>query len=114
MATATTLPIAAGQAFDNLQLWWIIGALKTRIAFFCSTVNALFPQSVEATHPISNWVAVLFAIEEQMPVGIATITELTDAAEALYRMCWMTFTLINNGITPAQGAAVLAAYNGSF
>ncbi len=114
MATATTLSQAAGQAFDNLHIQWLanqLGGATGRIVLFCEATLALFPESLPASNPVSNWITVFWALGIRLPTTNVPVDQLTDAAEILYRLCWMAFSLIGNGITTAQAAALLAQYN---
>lgn len=111
MATALSLDQAAGQAFDNLQIRWFANQLKTAIIQFCQQTLIIFPQSQVTGNPVSNWITVFWSLGEQMPSTNVPIEQLTFAAEILYRLCWMAFSLIGNGINAPQGSALLTRYN---
>jgi hypothetical protein len=112
MTAALTLAAAAGQAYDNLALRSIANQAKTRLAIFCSQNLPLFPESQIAAHPVSNWLTVLSAITDLLPTANITLTQLTSASQALYRLCWMADFLQNSGgITVSQGNTLLASYN---
>jgi len=111
MAMATTLSQAAGQSFDNLAVFFDTNQLKSRIATFCTQTNPIFPQQENGSHPVSNWIAVFAALAARMPSSSVPIDQLTAAAEILYRLCWMAFGLIGNGITTAQASALLTSFN---
>lgn len=111
MPLAVTLPQAAGQAYDNLVIHWDNQQLKLKITQFCASSNTIFDQQSEQSHPVSNWVAVLSALGENLPVSDVPIDQLTESAEIVYRLCWMASTLIGNGITTGQATSLLTAYN---
>jgi hypothetical protein len=114
MATATTLDQAAGQAFDNLHIQWLanqLGGNSGRIALFCQNSLPIFPASLPGGAPVGNWLTVFYALGVTLPVTNVPIDRLTDAAQILYRLCWMAFSLIGNGITTSQAAQLLAQYN---
>jgi len=112
MATATSLAQAAGQAFDNLQVRWLSSQLKNTLINFWSANLDLFPQQIQASHPVSNWLVIIAALGQVMPTGVPPITQLTDAAEAVYRLCWMASFLQGTGaISNTQALTLLASYN---
>lgn len=111
MALATTLDQAAGQAFDNLSIHFDVNQLKFRVATFCTSSIGIFPQQNSESHPVSNWITVFAALAARMPTSNVPIDQLTEASEILYRLCWMAFVLIGNGISSAQASALLGVYN---
>lgn len=114
MATATTLDQAAGQAFDNLHVQWLanqLGGPTGRIALFCQGALPLFPASLPGGSPVSNWLTVFYSLGVQLPASNVPIIQLTESAQILYRLCWMAFSLIGNGISTGQAAQLLATYN---
>lgn len=119
MATAATLEQAAGQAFDNLYAKWVAGTAKTNLVAFAAAALPVFPESEPASHPISNWAAVIGSSAAVMPNGnsftFVNYDLIVAAANYLYRMCWMASKLeTQTSITTAQGVALLAAYNAAF
>lgn len=112
MTAAPTLAAAAGQAYDNLALRSIANQTKNVLTIFCSQNLPVFPEEQPESHPVSNWLTVLSAIANQLPATNITLTQLTQAAQALYRLCWMADFLKNSGgITASQGNTLLASYN---
>jgi hypothetical protein len=111
MAMATTLSQAAGQSFDNLAVFFDTNQLKSRVTTFCAQTIGIFPQQESGSHPVSNWIAVFAALSARMPTSAVPIDQLTAAAEILYRLCWMAFSIIGNGITTAQASALLNSFN---
>lgn len=115
MATATTLPRAAGLAWDNLQVWWLINQMKPRIQVFCSTSRPLFLESEPNAHPVSNWLVLLSGVGVTLPSSGVTISQLGISADYVYRLCWMAETLRVQGlISSATAATLLGNYNGNF
>jgi hypothetical protein len=116
MSTATTLPQAAGLAFDNLQVLWLIpGLLKQRLGLFCDTSLPFFLDQDVNGRPVANWLTVLSTLADLMPVSDVPIELLTQAAEYVYRVCWMGNTLrVANLITATQASNLLGNYNGQF
>ena len=117
MTTALTLPQAAGLAFDNLQVKWLIGGslLKNRINQFWGFSKSLFPDQAASGRPVANWLTLIAGLESVMPSSQAPIGQLTTAAEYVYRTCWMAEALrVQSLITSAQATALLANYNGAF
>lgn len=111
MAMATTLDQAAGQAFDNLAVFFDTNQLKSRVTTFCAQSIGIFPQQEADSNPVSNWITVFAALAARMPSSNVPIDQLTAAAEILYRLCWMAFSIIGNGITSGQAALLLAEFN---
>lgn len=113
MTAAPTLTAAAGRAFDDLQSRYVANQLKVTLDLFWRDIIETFPESEPASHPVSNWITVIAALAMAMPPPPLTpLTQLTSAAEAVYRLCWMTNFLRTTGaITATQGNLVLAAYN---
>lgn len=117
MPTATTLTQAAGLASDNLSIWFLLNNTQaiTRLQVFNSQVGAIFPKSDPNTTSIQNWVSVLAATIAQIPATPdKSMVALDNTANIVYRMCWDTQQLRNNGtITAPQATAVLVSYNGN-
>ena len=111
MAIATSLPIAAGQAYDNLHIRWQANQLHSNLVLFCENTLNIFPQAEPGGNPVSNWITVLWALADQLPATNVPITQLTDCAEIVYRLCWMASALFNNGVTFVQQALLLSKYN---
>lgn len=112
MPAALTLEAAAGQAFDNLQIRWLANQLRTNLTLFWQQTLPTFPQGQAEAHPVSNWLTVLAALSSQLPATNVPIDQLTLAAEAVYRLCWMaSFLQDSGGISSAQGTVILSAYN---
>lgn len=111
MAIATSLAEAAGQAYDNLHVRWQANQLHTNLVLFCQTTLATFPQDDPGGNPVSNWITMLWALADQLAATNVPITQLTDSAEIVYRLCWMASALINNGVTFVQQAVLLQKYN---
>jgi len=112
MTTAATLAIAAGQAFDNLQVRYVIGSLKLVLQNFWSATIDLFPQSDANSHPVSNWIVIIAAQAASISTGVGPLQDLTAAATAVYKLCWMaSFLQGTGGITNTQALALLGAYN---
>lgn len=112
MTASPTLAAAAGASYDNLNLRYIANQLKTQLTLFSSQNINLFPESQLSAHPVSNWLAIIAAIAQQLPNSNITLTQLTQSAEAVYRLCWVaSFLQSVNQITTAQGNTLLASYN---
>lgn len=112
MTAAPTLAAAAGQAFDNLTSHYIAGNLKITLDQFWGANLDSFPESEPNSHPVSNWLTVIAALADIMPTGQPPLVQLTQAAEAVYRLCWMaSFLRGSGGISHDQADALLASYN---
>lgn len=111
MATATTLSQAAGQAYDNLHIQWLSNQLASRLVIFCQNCLPIFPAQLQGGAPVSNWLTVLYSLASQLPATNVPINQLTESAQIVYRLCWMAFSLIGNGITSTQATLLLAQYN---
>lgn len=112
MAIASSLEQAAGQAFDNLQIRWLANGLKSAVTTFSSDTLVAFPQQQQLANPVSNWITVLSALGQDLTPTNVPIDLLTDAAEIVYRLCWMAATLRDNSnITTAQASFLLSRYN---
>jgi hypothetical protein len=112
VTAAVTLAQAAGQAFDNLSARYVAGQLKTRLTIFWGDNLTNFPEAEPDSHPVSNWLILIASLADQMPTGTPPLTQLTAAAEAVYRLCWMASFLQSTGaISTAQANALLGSYN---
>lgn len=107
-----TLEAAAGNAFDNLAIRFAAGQLKVQLTLFCSLNARDFPDTAPGGRQVSNWFAVLWAIATNMDSGTPPLSQLTPAADALYRLCWMANYLQGTGgITNEQALGLLGSYN---
>ena len=114
MTIALNLTNAAGLAFDNLQVKWLSNHLKDSLQNFWIPLLPLFPDINDAQRPVSNWLIIIATFSDLISQTSVPISDLTLAAEYVYRMCWMTDVLRASGaITSAQATAVLGAYNGN-
>lgn len=112
MATATSLAQAAGQAYDNLHIRWLANALKSTLTIFSQQTIDTFPESQPDANPVSNWLTLIAALAAPMPATNVPIDQLTQAAEFVYRLCWMaSFLQSSGGITNTQATFLLATYN---
>lgn len=112
MTAAPSLAAAAGDAFDNLQLRFVAGTIKSQLTVFWQQVLPTFPEADPGSRPVADWLTVLASLTDQMETGTPPLIQLTGAAEVMYRLCWMaSFLQTSGGITNAQGAFLLASYN---
>jgi hypothetical protein len=112
MATATSLAQAAGQAYDNLHIRWLANGLQSTLTIFWQTTIDTFPEAAPNSNPVSNWLTLIAALAAPMPATNVPIDQLTQAAEFVYRLCWMaSFLQSSGGITNTQAAFLLATYN---
>lgn len=122
MATATTLPHAAGQAFDNLFALWAAGnnQLKNALAGFSALVLPIFPDAEPVGRPVGNWAILMSSLAFQMPPFSTPqrvpYEQLVAAANYVYKTCWLAARATPSApaVTNAQQTALLAAYNASF
>lgn len=115
MATATTLPEAAFQAYSNLYTLYLANTLKTQVAAFCAAILPTFPDETPDGRPVANWATLLYVTSSQMPSSSVPYTSLNDAATQLYKLCFMAQALKDAGlITASQASAVLTQYNAKF
>lgn len=109
---ASTLAEAAGAAFDNLQIRWRTNGMKNALTQFFNNGNPLFPDSEPSNQPLGNWFIYLGSLATTMAATNVPILELTQAAEIVYRLCWLAQASLTNGlISPTQATALLAYYN---
>ena len=112
MTAAPTLAAAAGDAFDNLQLRFVAGTIKTQLTIFWQQVLPTFPESQPGAQPVADWLTVLAALTNDMATGTPPLIQLTGAAEVMYRLCWMaSFQATTGGISNTQALFLLASYN---
>lgn len=112
MPFATTLAGAAGQSSDDLTVRNIAGQLKTQLGIFWGNSLPLFPESDPNSHPVSNWLVVLAAVQDQLSAGTVSLQQLQPAQQAIYRLLWMADFAQSAGlITASQGNTLLATYN---
>jgi len=123
MATAATLPQAAGQSFDNLFALWVAGGntFRNAIAAFAAALLPTFPDQDATGSPIADWLTIIAATAEQMPSVIAPAKVdyslfFVPSNDYVYRICWLAAkpSPDSPNISAGQQAAVLAAYNANF
>lgn len=115
MASATTLPEAAFQAYDNLSVDFAADALKDDLALFVNALLPTFPDQDPNGRPIANWLILIYALSDQMAATNASFVDLDTAANYIYKVCFLANNLNVQGlISNVQAAAVLTAYNSSF
>ena len=120
MAAATTLAAsatystsAAAMSFYDCSQKAAVGALKAGLASLVSTAIATFPDSVANNHPVADWFVPIQALSTSMSGSVTyTQTQLNQAANLVYRICWAGQAMLDAGlITAPQAAVLLAAYN---
>lgn len=119
MAAAANLVVAAQDSANNLQVKWTSNALKAALLGFWQDAIDTFPEQISNNHPVSNWLAVISSISENMPASGVSYDQLIDAVQSVYRICWMTNQLAGQGlITAAQATtgpnSILGSYNTNF
>lgn len=112
MPPVPNLPTAAGESFNNLQQKWAGNNLKSALTAFWQATLPTFPEENVESHPVSNWLVVIASLAERMAATGVPFDQLTNAVDAVYRLCWMTQYLKTASlITTAQANVVLAQYN---
>lgn len=122
MATAANLNQAAGQAYTNLNVLWFAGTLGAQLALFAADCAGSFLESAPNDHPIGNWLAVIAALANGTPAGLAavgipnaTFRQSAAAAQHVASICFLAQQLNTQLlITNAQANVILAAYNARF
>lgn len=116
MPPAANLPEAASDAFDNLHTLWLADTLKTKVTAFCVALLPTFPQVEINSHPVSNWLTLIYALASQMPATNVIYDDLITSADMIYRVCWIANQLgvVQNLISNLQVTAVLTQYNLQF
>lgn len=124
MATAPSLQAAALQAYDNLYTWWLAGSLKTKVAAFAAQVLIIggFDDGHAQSIPVTSWAVILGSLASSMQISAFPpisshfpFSDLEAAAEALYKICWLTDGLHEiDQVSAEQATSVLTAYNGNF
>lgn len=125
MATAISLQQAAAQAYDNLTIWWLNGQLKTKCTAFANALLAQCPDGNVGSRPVANWGVILAALATNMKISSTfppfsthfPETDLSDAAQIVYKACWICSYLSTSpqtAVSSAQATAVLASYNATF
>lgn len=109
----TTLIEAAEDAYNKLAIKWINGRLQTALRNFVNDCLDLFPDDSPGGRPCANWLVLIDALQNDMdPAAFTDINAMQTSALYVYKMCWMTWQLEDQGsITTAQADAVLASYN---
>lgn len=124
MTAAANLLEAANLAPQNLRALWETDTLKPKVIAFWQAIVPAFPEEIDNNRPVNNWIAIIAAFAPSiMPFadtenpGVSpwpggTITLFGIASDYVYRLC--KFGYYYPLITPAQKAALLAAYNAQF
>jgi hypothetical protein len=115
MAAEVSLTAAAYNAVINLKPLWAANTLKARLTTFANDLQATFPDQISDNRPVGNWLGIIAALADQMPVAAVPFTDFMTAADYVYKACWMANQLdVQNLISAAQAAAMLAEYNADF
>jgi hypothetical protein len=124
MTIAANLLEAANLTPQNLRPLWEADTLLPKMLAFWQAINPNFEEQAANDHPVSNWISVIAALTPSIlpfagntnpgatPWAGGTITTFSLASDYVYRIC--KFTYYYTLITPAQKAAILAAYNAQF
>lgn len=124
MTVAATLLEAANLTSQNLRPLWEANTLKPKMIAFWQQVSPFFEDQIPNDHPIINWVSIIAAFSPSIldfgdnmspgftPYAGGTVTTFSTAVDYIYRIC--KFGFYYSLITPAQKAALLAAYNAQF
>ncbi len=116
MAVAADLLEAANLAPQNLRVRWEANTLQTRMVAFWQAINPDFEEQTPNDRPVAAWIAVIAAFAPTIlpfaSTAAGTITTFTLAVDYIYRIC--KFAYYYTLISPAQKAAILAAYNAQF
>lgn len=121
MAAATLLEASTDCPTDLLARWKA-DTLKAAVIAFAQDLYDDFPDDLPDNHPIANWLAVIGAFAPTIQdfenatgassTGQDSVTTYSAAVRYVYRLCRLAFYYEDQGgITPAQAAAILAAYN---
>lgn len=112
MPPALTLQQAAGRSFDDLNIRWQTDSMKNVLTLFWGLVIQSFPVTDEGGAPIRNWLAVIAANADNLPLSDVPLADLTTNVKPIYGICWLGDKLRSlNRITVAQANAILGAYN---
>src|SRR5215470_7553204 len=114
MTAAASLTEAAISAADNLLTLYTGNTLKAKTAAFCATALAIFPDQTQSSRPVADWLTLLSALSDQMPVASVPYSSLNSAIDYVYRLCFLATALNTQTpqqVTNAQATALLAAYN---
>jgi hypothetical protein len=111
---AATLSEAAVTAAANLYTLLAAGTLKVKTAQFWAALIDTFPDSDPNDRPVANWLVLIAVLSDQMEADV-TYPQFTDMVDLVYRICFLTKALNDEGLVDnAQAAAVLAQYNAKF
>lgn len=112
MPPSITLEEAASRSFDDMNIRWQAGSLKSRLTSFWEDAIPAFPLTSDGGAPIRNWLAVIAAVADNLPLGDIPISDLTISVKPVYGVCWLGSYLRSiNQITLSQADAILTAYN---
>lgn len=119
MTVAANLPSAAALAWGNLYVKWQSNLLKSSMTAFWQACIGQFPEELDGSHPVSNWLTIISALADRLPATGVSYQDLIESVDTVYRVCWMTSQLLTQGIiTPTQAttgpSSVLVAYNAQF
>jgi hypothetical protein len=124
MTVAANLLDAANLAPQNLRPLWEADTLKAKMIAFWQQASPSFEEQIPTDHPVINWISIIAAFSPSIlnfadnkspgftPYAGGTITTLSTSVDYIYRIC--KFGFYYPLITPAQKAALLAAYNAQF
>lgn len=116
MPPAANLPTAAALAWGNLYAKWQGNDLKSALTSFWQGCIDTFPEQLDNSHPVSNWLTLIAALAESIPATGVSYERLVEAVSSVYRVCWMTQQLLNQGLITADQAttganSILVQYN---
>ncbi len=78
---------------------------------------AVFQEQNAATHPVTNWMAIIAGLTATLPAANVPLSQLSESILDVYRMVWIVIALnaqTPQQVTNAQAAAVLASFNTAY
>lgn len=119
MTVAANLPAAAALTWGNLYVKWQSNDLKSSMVAFWQACIDTFPEQLDNSRPVSNWLTLIAALSERIPAVGVPYDQLMQAVDTVYRVCWITSQLQGQGlISAAQGStgpnSILVQYNAQF
>lgn len=117
MTMAASVTQSSRLSYEQMNIKRLAGTLKTDLATFIVTVNALFPDENAPERSIGNWLVPLASVSGFMTAtpGTVQIDVFNQAVDFVARLSWSVLVAFGGSrITAGQQTAYLAAWNTAF
>jgi hypothetical protein len=115
MTMAANLTEAAALSYAQINLKRVANTTKTQLGTFITAINAIVPDPIATNRPVGNWLIPMAALQATMATTNISLVDFNSCVDYVSKLCWAALLAASfSQITPAQSAAILAAWNTAF